>query len=123
MKKLLVIIMSLSTFHAYHPIELVQPFVEVGVIVRENLIGPLSIKAQINSFIKGGILGVINNIFIKVDTTLMQKQILQKDNYLFLNASNGILLIDLTQNRKDACIISTALGLCLAKKLIAKYLK
>lgn len=74
MKKLF-FIMSLSYLHAYHPIELTQPFCEVGAILRENLIGPLSIKAQINSFIKGAILSSISEISEYGESSLQQKNI------------------------------------------------
>lgn len=122
MKKLF-FIMSLSYLHAYHPIELAQPFCEVGAILRENLIGPLSIKAQINSLIKGALLGSISQISEHRESYLQQKNIIE--NYIrpITYISNGIAIVDLIKNHKNQCFISKALGFCVMRVLITKCFK
>lgn len=115
--------MSLSYLHAYHPIELAQPFCEVGVILRENFIGPLSIKAQINSLIKGAFLGGINDACYAADKALQQKTKSMGNKTILTNASNWVVTIDLIKNYKNSCLIAQAIGFYSAKTFIAKYLQ
>lgn len=122
MKKLF-LIMSLSYLHAYHPIELAQPFCEVGVILRENFIGPLSIKTQINSLIKGAFLGAINHSCSTKDKALEAKITSIKNYQILTNTSNLVVTIDLIKNYKNSCLIAQAIGFYSAKTFITKYLK
>lgn len=121
MKKLF-FIMSLSYLHAYHPIELAQPFCEVGVIMRENLIGPRTIKAQINSFIKGTIFGVFDEVATKGDKTLYRNGFAKYYSAPLFFIQKSIQTIDIVKNFKNKCIIAEAVGFYLAKILIQTYL-
>lgn len=121
MKKLFLILPLFLSF-ACQAVPLVQPFVELGIICHDHLVGPLEVNTQVNSFVKGTLVSLWGAFFsnkFKTNTASSEKTHLV--NTISLGVPLTISTVDLIKNINSLCILSRVLGFYIGKRFIEKY--